>query len=223
MKDLKSCFAELIGTFVLVLIGIGAIHSANQQHIDLLGTALAYGLAVAAMISATATISGGHLNPAVTCGALIGGKLNAPQALCYIVAQLIGAVFAGLLCVAIFGKGAVGVATPDLGKDITTGTAILVEAVLTFIWAGAFFGSLADPRAARLGGLAVGLAVAAGVVFGGPITGAAMNPARALGSGVASLHLTNHLVYWFGPLLGGLAAGVVFGRFLIVPDTPPKK
>ena len=220
MKDFKAILAELIGTFLLVLIAVGAVHNANRQHMDLLGLALAQGLAVAAMVSAVGVVSGGHLNPAVTFGALIGGKIEAGRAAAYIVAQLVGSVAAGLVCLLIFDKGATSAATPDLGQKVTMGIGILTEGLLTFFWVFVMFGTVLDPRAPKLGGLAVGFVVAVGVLFAGPITGAAMNPARALGPGLVSGHLTNHMVYWLGPMLGGAIAGLLCGRFLIKPEPP---
>jgi aquaporin TIP len=221
MKELKACLAELIGTFALVFISIGAIHHANQQQMDLLGIALAYGLAVAAMVSATVAISGGHLNPAISFGACLGGRLEMKQAIRYIASQLAGAVLAGFICAAILEKGAVSTATPDLGKDVSTGTAILVEATLTFLLMFAMFGTVIDSRAPKLGGLVVGLVTAMGVLFGGPLTGAAMNPARAFGPAFAGSHWSNHAVYWIGPMLGAALAGGLYGWFLIRKDEPP--
>ncbi|MBI5397028.1 MAG: aquaporin [Verrucomicrobia bacterium] len=221
MKDFKAILAELIGTFALVFIAVGAVHNASQQHMDLLGIAMAQGLAVAAMVSAIGVVSGGHLNPAVTFGAVIGGKMEGGRAAAYIIAQLAGAVAAGLVCLFIFGKGATSAATPDLGQKVSAGIGILTEGVLTFFWVFAMFGTMLDPRAPKLGGLAVGFVVAVGVLFGGPITGAAMNPARAVGPGLVSGHLTNHLVYWIGPMLGGAVAGLLCGRLLMKPEPPP--
>lgn len=224
MKDFKAILAELVGTFVLVLIAVGAVHHANRQHMDLLGVALAQGLAVAVMVSATSVISGGHLNPAVTFGALIGGKMEGARAFFYIAAQLGGALAAGLLCLFVFGQGVTSAATPDLGGKVSVGVGVLTEGVLTFFWVFAMFGSVLDPRAPKLGGLVAGCAVAMGVLFGGPLTGAAMNPARAFGPGLVSGHMTNHLVYWIGPMLGGAVAGLLCGRLLMLPEPlPPGK
>ena len=220
MKEFKACLAEMFGTFALVLISIGAIYHANHQQMDLLGLALAYGLATAAMVSATVAVSGGHLNPAVSFGAFIGGKLGFRQMLRYIVAQLVGATLAGFICVMVLGAGVVSTATPNLGKDVSIGTAILVEATLTFLVVFALFGTVLDMRGPKIGGLAVGFVVAAGVLFGQSLTGAAMNPARVFGPGLVSGHLANHAVYWIGPMLGAALAGVIYGRFLIVPDEP---
>ncbi|MFA6563089.1 MAG: aquaporin [Verrucomicrobiia bacterium] len=221
MKDLKACLAEMFGTFALVFTSIGAIYNANHQQMDLLGIALAYGLATAAMVSATVAVSGGHLNPAVSFGAFLAGRMGFAQTARYIVAQLAGAALAGFICVTVFSTGVVSTATPNLGKDVSIGTAILVEAALTFLVVFAMFGTVMDARGPKLGGLCVGLVVAAGVLFGQPLTGAAMNPARAFGPAVVSGHLANHAVYWIGPMLGAALAGVIYGRFLILPDELP--
>lgn len=220
MKELKACLAEMIGTFALVFISIGAVHNANQQQMDLLGIALAYGLAVGAMVSITAAISGGHLNPAVSFGAFIAGKLEMKKAARYIVSQLVGAAVAGFVCVAILDKGVVSTATPDLGREVTNGMAILVEAILTFFLMLAMAGTFMDARAPKIGGLAVGMVAAMGVLFGGPLTGAAMNPARVFGPAIASHHWTNHAVYWIGPMLGAALAGGMYGWFLLRKDEP---
>ena len=221
MKDLKACLAEMFGTFALVFISIGAIYNANHQQMDLLGIALAYGLATAAMVSATVAVSGGHLNPAVSFGAFLAGRMGFAQTARYIVAQLAGAALAGFICVTVFSTGVVSASTPNLGKDVSIGTAVLVEAALTFLVVFAMFGTVMDVRGPKIGGLCVGLVVAAGVLFGQPLTGAAMNPARAFGPAVVSGHLANHAVYWIGPMLGAALAGVIYGRFLILPDELP--
>ena len=221
MKDLKAYLVEMIGTFALVLISIGAIHNANHQQMDLLGIALAYGLTTAAMVSATAALSGGHLNPAITFGAFIGGRIDIMQAVRYIIAQLVGATTASFLCLAIMEKGAVSMATPDLGPNVDIGTALLVEATLTFLLTFVMFGTVMDSRGPKIGGLAVGLVVAAGVLFGQPLTGAAMNPARAFGPAIAGSHMINQSVYWIGPMLGAALAGAIYGQFLIRSDEPP--
>jgi MIP family channel proteins len=223
MNDLKAYIAELVGTFALIFIGVGAIYNANHQHMDLLGIALAQGLTIGVLVSATMAISGGHLNPAITFGALVGGKISASRAVGYVISQLIGATAAGFLCNVILGVDATSAGTPDLGKDVSTGIGILVEAVLTFFLVFVMFGTAIDARAPKIGGLAIGFTVALDVLFGGPLTGAAMNPARTFGPALASGHWANHVVYWIGPLLGGAAAGLIYGRFLIVPPQPAPK
>lgn len=220
---LRQCVAEGIGTFALIFIGVGAIYN-NANHPDvgmgLLGIALAHGLTIAVMVSATGGISGGHLNPAVTLGVFVGGKISFRDTVAYWIAQLAGATAAGLLCVALLGGKAVANGTPDIGivnvtPVVSTLQAIIIEAVVTFFLVFVVYGSAVDARAPKIGGLAIGLTVAIGILFAGPLTGGALNPARTFGPALASGHWNNHLVYWIGPMLGGLLTGLVYGRFLI--------
>jgi MIP family channel proteins len=221
-KLLKQCVAELIGTFALIFIGVGAIYNNTASSgVGLLGVALAHGLTIAVMVSATGGISGGQLNPAVTFGLLVGGQMDLPKSIAFWISQLVGATLAGFLLVGLLGNGAmpgaeiVAKGTPDLGAGISIGQGIAVEAVLTFFLVFVVYGSAVDPRAPKIGGLAIGLTVALDILFGGPLSGAAMNPARTFGPALASGHWNNHIVYWVGPLLGGAVAGLIYGRFLI--------
>jgi MIP family channel proteins len=216
---LKKCVAEFIGTFALIFIGVGAINNNSiAAGVGLLGIALAHGLTIGVMVSATGGISGGHLNPAVTFGLLVGGKISLMDAVAYWVAQLAGGAAAGFLLVSIFGANGVAIVaagTPDLGKDVAQGTGIIVEAVLTFFLVFVVYGSAVDVRAPKIGGLAIGATIALDILFGGPLTGGSMNPARTFGPALASGHWNNHIVYWAGPMLGGALAGLIYGQFLI--------
>jgi len=212
----KKCVAEFVGTFTLIFIGVGAIYN----NPGLLGVALAHGLAIAVMVSATGGISGGHLNPAVTFGVLVGGRIGLKDSLAYWVAQLAGGAAAGFLLLCLLGDNSqsatsiVAKGTPNLGEGVSWSKGIVIEAVLTFFLVFVVYGSAVDARAPKIGGLAIGLTVALDILFGGPLTGAAMNPARTFGPALASGHWANHAVYWIGPLLGGGAAGLIYGRFL---------
>jgi len=230
----KQCVAEFIGTFALIFVGVGAIHhvGALPGNAGLLGVALAHGLTIAVMVSATGAISGGQLNPAVTLGLLVGGKMDLPRSVAYWISQLAGASVAGFILLFVFSgqtdpdKGAVVLAqtivangTPDLAaKGVTAVQGVVVEAILTFFLVFVVYGTAVDARAPRIGGLAIGLTVALDILFGGPFTGAAMNPARTFGPALASGHWNNQLIYWVGPLLGGALAGLVYGRYLIKTD-----
>ena len=219
---LKRCVAEFIGTFTLIFIGVGAIYNAGNPAagVGLLGVALAHGLAIGVMVSATGGISGGHLNPAVTMGLLVGGKINLMDSIAYWVSQLAGGAAAGFLLVGIFGANGTSIVangTPDLGKDISQCTGIIIELVLTFFLVFVVYGSAVDARAPKIGWLAIGATIALDILFGGPLTGGSMNPARTFGPALASGHWNNHIVYWVGPMLGGALAGLIYGRFLIKP------
>jgi MIP family channel proteins len=217
---LKQCVAEFIGTFALIGVGVGAMLSQSQAHLDWLGVALAQGLTMAVMVTATGAISGGHLNPAITFGVLVGGHISVKRAIAYWLAQLAGAVAAAYLIIAIAsGNGVqiVAAGTPDLADYISQGQGMAIEAALTFFLVFVFYGSAVDPRAPKIGGLAIGLTIVLGLLVGGPLTGGAMNPARTFGPALASGHWNNNLVYWIGPMLGGALAGLIYGRFLIKP------
>jgi len=173
------------------------------------------------MVSATGAISGGQLNPAVTFGLLIGGQMDVKKSIAYWISQLAGGTAAALLCSTVLGRGAVSTGTPDISINssgvpvVSIAQAITIEAVLTFFLVFVVYGSAVDTRAPKVGGLAIGLTVALDILFGGPLTGASMNPARSFGPALASGHWNNHYVYWIGPLIGGALAGLIYGRFLI--------
>lgn len=211
----KKGLAELIGTFALIYVGVLVLVGGFGAKGDLLAIALAHGLTIAVMASATMAISGGQLNPAVTVGLLAARKIDAPQAGVNIVAQFIGGLLGGYLGMMSLGGVDITAGVPDLGAGVTLGQAILVEAILTFFLVFVIFGTAVDGRFhARLGALAIGLTVALDIMAGGPITGAAMNPARWLGAAVPAMHFNNALVYFVGPLIGAIAAALLYTHVL---------
>ena len=215
----KALIAEFIGTFALIFVGVGAIAAdfITGGKSGLAGIAIAHGLAIAVMVSATAAISGGHLNPAVTIGAWVGKKINGKNALGYIVAQCLGAIVAAFcvtLAVPADVLNAVKMGTPALGNGITVGQGVVTEIILTFFLMFVVFGTAIDARAPKVGGLFIGLAVVLDILMGGPISGAAMNPARHLGPALLGGGLENIWLYWVGPIVGAVLAAVVYTRML---------
>lgn len=222
MENLKAPIAELVGTYAFVFAGGAAICVDSLTHggVGLLGIALAEGIAFAAMISATAHISGGYLNPAVTIGALAGGKISFKSSIYYIIAQLIGATLAALTFKAFFSTqllDGVRYTSVSLGSGVGVTEGIFVETILTFLLVFVMYGTVIDKRGPRVGGLYVGLVITIGILAGTPLTGASMNPARTFGPALLSGFWENHLVYWVGPSLGGLVAAIIYqyalGRF----------
>lgn len=217
--------AEFVGTLALIYVGmlvitVGTLYGGAH----LVDIALAHGLAIAVMVSATMTISGGQLNPAVTIGLLVGRRISAMEAGLNVVAQVAGGLLGGYLALASIqgltlpaGGGALPLGgVPDLAPGISVGTGILVEAILTFFLVFVVFGTGVNPAfGGRVGGLAIGLTVALDILAGGPITGAAMNPARWIGAAVPAAHYANAAVYFVGPLVGAVAAGALWGFFLL--------
>ena len=212
---MSKLVAEFIGTFTLIFIGVGSIaaNHATNGALGLAGIALAHGLAIAVMVSATAATSGGHLNPAVTVGALAAGKIRPGGALGYIVAQCLGALFAAFMVKMAMPAAwldAVNMGTPALGDGVTIGQAVVMEAVLTFFLMFVVYGTAIDARAPKMAGLFIGLTVGLDVMAGGPVTGAAMNPARHFGPALMGGGLQNIWVYWVGPILGAVIAALVY-------------
>lgn len=211
MEKLRPCIAEFIGTFALIFVGIGAIKTAGQ---DTLAVALAHGLTIAAFASATMHISGGQLNPAVTLGVLCGGHISFADAVRYWIAQLFGGVAAAFICLSLFARDVIVTGTPQLGIDLTPAQGILVEGILTFFLVFVVYGTAVDKRAPRLAGLVIGATITLDILFGGPLTGAAMNPARVFGPALAAGFWKAHYVYWIGPLIGGALGGLVYRIFI---------
>jgi MIP family channel proteins len=229
----QKLIAEFLGTFAFVFFSAGAIctdaylASAGQSGLGTLGIALASGLAFGAMVAAFAHISGGHFNPAITIGFWVTRRLSTLHTITYWIAQLAGAAAAAYTIKLILPDSpwtpkALASIAPDLGGGFTRAHGIALEAAMTFFLVLVIFATSVDARAAstKIAGFAAGLMVAIGVLFGGPFTGAAMNPARSLGPALATIHWQNHGVYWAGPLLGGVLAAFLYDR-LFLSHQPP--
>jgi MIP family channel proteins len=215
----KAATAELVGTFALVFVAAGSVIVAGQSGSGLVGEALAYGSVVAVMASLTAHISGGHLNPAVTVGVWVTGRIGTFRAVAYGAAQLAGSVLGGLLLRLVVPEvswRATSLGTPLLAPRVGAGKGIVIEAVLTFFLVFAMFGTALDDRGSRnMLGPAAGLVLAFDVLVAGPLTGASVNPARAFGPALVSGTWANWWVYWVGPLAGAVIASVMYwGVFL---------
>ena len=224
MYTFKQLLAEAIGTFFLCFAGIGAIVSMEApiaSGVGLVGIALAHGLALSIAVSIFAGLSGAHFNPAVTVGFLSTGRISAPLAALYIVAQLVGATVAAAACNYIFPEDAVNAARlgiPLPGGDWVTIPILLVtEFILTFLLMTAIFGTAVDERAVpmKLGGFAIGLTVAFDILCAGTVTGASMNPARSFGPALVHWHFDFHGWYWAAPIAGAVVAALLFHHVLL--------
>ena len=218
---IRSWWAEFVGTFALCFIGQGAVcvhYITGSSDSGLLQVAIAHGLALATMITALGHISGGHFNPAVTFGFLITGRQSLGAAIGYWISQLLGAVVASFLLRGFFSTQiwqATRLGAAQISPEINAGSAVLIEAILTFFLVTAVWGSAVDDRAPKLGGFVIGLTVTMDILMAGPLTGAAMNPARAFGPALANGVFSDHWVYWVGPLVGGGLAALIYSRFLL--------
>lgn len=226
MRDsFRHFVAEFIGTFALVFVGGASIAAAaaTQMESGLIAVALAHGIILAVLVSALMRISG-HFNPAVTVGFLAARRIEPMMAGVYIAAQILAAILAAyalkwLLPASLATSTRLG--GQSISLDVTAGQAIGLEAIATFFLAFVIFGTAVDPKAPRIGGLAIGLTIAAGILAIGPFTGGSMNPARSFGPAVASGIFEGQAVYWIGPLIGAVAASVLYDTLFIRRDREP--
>jgi len=222
----NGVLAEMVGTFLFFFVGIGAIGALvmvnGTNPVDpaaaLVVAALAHGVVLAVLVSALGAVSGAHFNPAVTFGVWLAGHMPGRRAVSYVLAQLIGAILAAwTVSVVIPGDVFPRLGIPQLFGGISPLAGIIVEAVLTVILLIAVFGTAVDPRAPKVGGLAIGFAVAADILMGGALTGAAMNPARWFGPAAVTMNWENGYVWIIGPLIGAGLAALAY-RFLFLPE-----
>jgi MIP family channel proteins len=210
----QKAVAEFVGTFALVFIGAGAVIMAASGG-GLVGVALAHGIVLAVMVSVLGHISGAHFNPAVTVGVWVTGNIKTGLAAMYIVTQLVAAVLAAGALRLLYPEAswrAANLGAPGLGSGMSSGRAVLLEAVLTFFLVFTVYGTAVDDRGpfAKIAGLPIGFVLIFDILAGGPLTGAAMNPARAFGPMLAGGHWTDWWVYWIGPIGGGIVASAVY-------------
>jgi aquaporin Z len=208
-------YAEGIATFALTFIGAGSIWVTGG---DLLAVAAAHGIILAVMVTATMNISGGHVNPAITVGMMATNRMTPKLGAQYIAAQLTGAILAGGILYSI-GAGGVGIPAPgDSIIEVSTQQAILIEAVLSFLLMTVIMGTAVDDRApAGIAGFGIGLVVMADILMGGPLTGAAMNPARWAGVWVFG-DMENNIdliIYTVGPIMGALLGVLLWDKMTL--------
>jgi MIP family channel proteins len=220
-NNTKSALAEFLGTFTLVFIGAGA---GALPEATLLGVAIAHGFALLVIVYAWGSISGAHVNPAVTLGIALAGRMNWAKAVLYWVAQFAGAIVAAYLLMYLLGSGSgLGQTTGSL-TNVDSVKVIVIEAVLTFFLLVAVFSSGVAGRNGNVAGIAIGLVLTMDILAGGPLTGASMNPARTFGPALAKGDLSYFWMYLVGPCIGGAVGALVYDRiFLPAQETPPVK
>ncbi|GIW52683.1 MAG: hypothetical protein KatS3mg081_2038 [Gemmatimonadales bacterium] len=216
----KALAAEFLGTFALVFIGAGAVvmDTASGGELGLVGVALAHALVLSVMVTAALPVSGGHLNPAVTFALWIARKISGRGAVFYVLAQLSAALLAAfsvkwLLPAAAGTTTAYGL--PRVSAELNFAQAVVLEAIFTIFLVSAVFGTAVSPSAPKVGGFGIGLVLLSDILVGGPLTGAAMNPARAFGPAVAAGDWHAQAIYWVGPLLGAAVAALLWAALLL--------
>jgi aquaporin Z len=231
MSDSKKYLAELLGTFVLVLVGTGSAVIAGKE-IGVLGIALAFGLSVLVMVYAIGQISGCHINPAITIAMLLNGKILRKDAIIYIIVQCIGAILAsGLLLAIMTGLPGYEIAPGNLGANgygsdylgvYSLTSAGIAEIVMTFIFLMVIFGATSRKAPAGFAGIAIGLSLAMIHMVSIPITGTSVNPARSLGPAVVAggTALAQLWLFLVAPVIGAVIAAVVW-KYLFEDTSSP--
>jgi MIP family channel proteins len=224
MKETWRHFvAEFVGTFALVFIGSGAIMSgAIPGFGGLINIAMAHGLILALLVTATMNVSG-HLNPAVTAGFLVTKRIDALMAVVHWIAQFTGAIVAAYALKLLFPSEVQGITRlggQSIASNVTLMQAVVLEAIATFFLVFVVFGTAVDPRAPKVGGFAIGLTIAADILAIGPLTGASMNPARSFGPAVVTGIFEGQTAFWVGPLVGGVVAALLYDKLFIGRQEP---
>ena len=220
---MKKYIAEVFGTFVLVFIGVGSIVTGGfggALAVGQIGIGLSFGLAVTAAAYAIGPVSGAHLNPAVTVGVWLAGRMPASDVVGYVVAQVVGAVVASIVIYIIIQGSAVGydIAAKGFGQngyDPTAGftmwSAFLIEVVATFVFVAVILGVTHPKQQTILAGLVIGLTLAILHFAFIPVSGNSLNPARSIGPALfaGGTALSQLWLYIVAPLIGGAAAGLI--------------
>lgn len=221
---LRRAVAEFVGTFALVLVGAGAVLvAAAGAGSGTLDIALANGFVIAVMVSAVGHISGGHFNPAVTLSFLVTGRLSPVLAVAYWIAQFASAIAAAAMLKWFFpGDAEATLGSPAVGPGIQPEVALIVEAILTFFLVWVFFATAADPRGSfkSIAGIAIGLTIVFDILLAGPLSGGAMNPARAFGPQLISGTWDDFWIWLVGPLAGGVLAALAYEWLYLRPLGP---
>jgi len=219
----KAGIAEFISTLIFVFAGSGSgmafdklTHGGDASPTGLVAAAIAHGFALFVAVSVGANISGGHVNPAVTFGAFVGGNISLIRGIVYVIAQLLGSTVACLLL--NFVTGGVAVGAFGLSAGVGVSNALVFEIVMTFGLVYTVYATAIDPKKGDLGTIApiaIGFIVGANILAGGAFTGASMNPAVAFGPALVSWTWACHWIYWVGPLVGGGIAALVYELLFI--------
>jgi aquaporin TIP len=239
-EPLRRGFAEFVGAFALIFVGAGSVLTIANTFVPIIVApqgfeafsgltlvvfALANGLAIAVMVSAVGHISGGHFNPAVTLGFFVTRRIAPSLAVVYWSMQFAGAAAAAALLRWFYPKSTrdlTNLGAPGLGHGVSHWQGLVIEIVLTFFLVWVVFATAADPGGSfkSIAGLAIGLTITMDVLMGGPMTGAAMNPARAFGPELLSGHWSDAWVWYAGPFVGGALAALAYEYLYLRPPGP---
>ncbi|GAA0154260.1 hypothetical protein LIER_12294 [Lithospermum erythrorhizon] len=228
-ETLKAAVAEFISMLIFVFAGEGSGMAYNKitnngpgSPSGLISASIAHAFALFVAVSVGANISGGHVNPAVTFGAFVGGYISLSKSIVYWIAQLLGSVVACMLL--SYATGGLETSAFALSAGVTKTNAVVFEIVMTFGLVYTVYATAIDPNKGDVGiiaPIAIGFIVGANILAGGAFDGASMNPAVSFGPAVVSWRWDNHWVYWLGPF-AGTAIAAVFYELIFIPPAEPR-
>ncbi|MED6119622.1 Aquaporin TIP1-3 [Stylosanthes scabra] len=223
---IRAAFAEFFSMLIFVFAGQGSGMAYNKLTMGapaapggLIIASLSHAFALMVAVSVGANISGGHVNPAVTFGAFVGGNITFLRSILYWIAQLLGSVVACILL--NFATGGMEIGAFSLSYGVSVWNALIFEIVMTFGLVYTVYATAVDPKKGNVGiiaPIAIGLIVGANILVGGVFDGASMNPAVSFGPAVVSWTWTNHWVYWVGPFIGSATAAILYDNIFIGDD-----
>jgi len=219
-EGLRKYVAEFIGTAVLVFMGCGsAVFLGAATPGGHLAVAFAFGLSIVAMAYVIGNVSGCHINPAVSLGALLDKRISGKDFICYVIAQIVGAICGAAILLAMSSISGID-QTGGLGSNLTAGAggiggALLIEVVLTFIFVLTILGVTADSSKSGVAGIVIGLTLTFVHIVGIPLTGTSVNPARSIGPAIfaGGAALADLWVFIVGPLVGAVLAALIYKLF----------
>eukprot|EP00898_Chlorokybus_atmophyticus_P004839 jgi/Chlat1/5356/Chrsp35S05281 len=225
----RAAAAEFIAALLFLFITMGAVNDTVlgiESHMDaarVLVISLSFGLSITLLVSATAALSGGHINPAVTVSMVLTGNISVVRAAMYVGAQLSGAVVGAALFKGAMPEGRQFVGANGLNEGVSAGSALLMEIILTFVLVFVIFATAVDKRGpSNVAPLAIGFAVTVAHFVAIPFAGTSLNPARSFGASVVAWQWDDHWIFWLGPIVGAVLASMVYKHvFYRADDVKP--
>lgn len=218
LKLWRALFAEFLGTFFLVLVAVGStVQGWNKSPMDVVQVALTFGFCVATVVWIIGNISGGHINPAVTCAMLVTRRISLIRALLYIIVQCVGSVIAAAILKRLTPDNQQGgLGTTVLSDGVTPRMGFGIEFCITMFLVLTVFATCDNNRSDHSGSfpLMIGFSVTVGHLWAVEFCGSSMNPARSFGPAVVMNIWQDHVIYWAGPITGGIVAGLLYDNVL---------
>ncbi|CAD7082560.1 unnamed protein product [Hermetia illucens] len=210
VRFIQALVAEFVGTFILLFFGVGSC----TQSQEIVPVSLVFGFSLTIAVVVAGQISGGHVNPAVTIGLLVIGRITFIRAICYVIVQFCGAIFATFI-LSLLVSGEISQGHTILRREISAFQGMCLELAGTTVLLLVILGSVDNKKVLQpIAPFMIGLALATNCLAIGKYTGSSLNPARTMGTAILSNDFSDHWIYWVGPILGGILGAVIYVVFI---------